>query len=110
MSDIRIIDVPLDSRIETGPLQFNDDWPGTFIRGKHACHYAMVLGLFLDNPDTRNPIYESVLRGLQSDLASSNINPAVASMLNPGKCERRHAIPVIPLAGNTTNEEKPCES
>lgn len=31
------------SRIETGPLQINDDWPGTFIRGDDSAYYAHVL-------------------------------------------------------------------
>lgn len=26
-------DIPAPRRVETGPVQFNDDWPGLFIRG-----------------------------------------------------------------------------
>lgn len=29
-------------RAETGPVQFGDDWPGMFIRGKHAFFYLKV--------------------------------------------------------------------
>jgi hypothetical protein len=31
------------SRIETGPVQFGDDWPGIFIRGDNAIGYAMAI-------------------------------------------------------------------
>jgi hypothetical protein len=27
-------------RVETGPVQFGDDWPGTFIQGQCALHYG----------------------------------------------------------------------
>lgn len=31
------------NRVETGALQFNDDWPGVFIRGDNAMHYKIRL-------------------------------------------------------------------
>lgn len=34
-------------RVETGPVQFGDDWPGVFIRGDNAFGYAMALRAFL---------------------------------------------------------------
>ena len=30
-------------RVETGSLQFNEDWPGVFIRGDNAAFYSMQL-------------------------------------------------------------------
>jgi len=30
-------------RIESGPLQVGDDWPGTFIRGDNSFYYGTVL-------------------------------------------------------------------
>jgi hypothetical protein len=27
-----------DKRVETGPVQFGEDWPGIFIRGDNAFH------------------------------------------------------------------------
>lgn len=30
-------------RVETGAIQFNDDWPGVFIRGDNAFFFAMQL-------------------------------------------------------------------
>jgi len=59
------------TRIETGSVQFGDDWPGVFIRGDNAAYYAMILKQFLDNPDMRkdNIIMTSVLNGLVSTLS-----------------------------------------
>lgn len=37
------------SRVETGPLQINDDWQGIFIRGDNALHYAFLLQQLLDS-------------------------------------------------------------
>lgn len=34
-------------RVETGPVQFNDDWPGVFIRGDNAGPAAMHLKMVL---------------------------------------------------------------
>ncbi len=30
-------------RVETGPTQFGDDWPGVFIRGDNALYISMHL-------------------------------------------------------------------
>jgi hypothetical protein len=34
---------PAEPRVETGPLQFGDDWPGLFIRGDEALGLADTL-------------------------------------------------------------------
>ena len=36
------IDENID-RVETGPVQFIDDWPGLFIRGDNAMFYSMCI-------------------------------------------------------------------
>jgi hypothetical protein len=36
-------------RVETGPLQINEDWPGIFIRGDNAGWYAMQLHILLQS-------------------------------------------------------------
>lgn len=57
MCDLRrvhvVMDVPLagiPSRVETGPVQFGDDWPGVFIRGDAAIYFGErlegILGVF----------------------------------------------------------------
>jgi hypothetical protein len=63
---IRKIDVNLDKRVETGPTQIGDDWPGVFIRGDNAAYYAMNLQNLLNgNEDVFTRV---VLNGLLSDL------------------------------------------
>jgi len=34
------------TRVETGPVQFNDDWPGVFIRGDNAAWLALCLSQY----------------------------------------------------------------
>lgn len=33
---------PVPDRVETGVVQFGDDWPGVFIRGDNAAYYSMA--------------------------------------------------------------------
>lgn len=76
----------MSRRAETGPLRFGDDWPGVFIRGDNAAHYAHALDVVLAYLDKQpvgdgelSPIMVEVVRGLQSDLLSCDIakRPAV---------------------------------
>jgi hypothetical protein len=68
MTEIRKIDIELDERVETGPLQFGDDWPGLFIRGDNAAYYAMVLRYHLDGG--RDDIFgKMALERLYKDLS-----------------------------------------
>lgn len=45
MSNIRQCPQPEGRRVETGAVQFGDDWPGMFIRGDRACYLAMQIRL-----------------------------------------------------------------
>ena len=64
-----------DSRVECGPVQFGDDWPGVFLRGDHALHYAMTLECALDA--IADPFAKAVLRGLANDLKSCDARMTV---------------------------------
>ena len=67
------------SRVETGPVQFGDDWPGVFIRGDNAGYYALVLCGVLANKEAAKHLCQldvAALTGLASDLASCVIGPA----------------------------------
>jgi len=35
--------IETDQRVETGPLQFGDDWPGLFVRGDDCIDLAYAL-------------------------------------------------------------------
>jgi hypothetical protein len=50
MDDITKIKADLNGagRVETGPLQINDDWTGCFIRGDNALGYAIALNTILE--------------------------------------------------------------
>lgn len=56
MSDIQKIITDIDKRVETGAVQFNDDWPGLFIRGDNAAYYAMMLEMYLLGDGAKDPI------------------------------------------------------
>lgn len=64
----------MSNRPETGPMRFENDWTGFFIRGDHSCYYAFVLkqvlkrfGDQLDSINERAPLESLVI-----DLSSSN--------------------------------------
>ncbi len=44
----------VEDRVETGPVQFGDDWPGFFLRGDNAADLAIVLQQIVSDPT--NPI------------------------------------------------------
>lgn len=72
-SDIQYVAKLEGGRPETGAMQFGDDWPGVFIRGDNAVHFAMHLqSAIADLPDSKW-IEKSVLTGLANTLASSRV-------------------------------------
>jgi hypothetical protein len=78
-SPIRIVKVEnLKDRVETGAVQFNDDWPGLFIRGDNAFWYAMQLELIKDcieNKTEPHPLMTMPsLDSLIELLKSTNLN------------------------------------
>lgn len=65
-------------RVETGPVQFGDDWPGVFIRGDNAASEAMLLHSIIvgnNNPET-GWVARMMLIGLYNRLRSATIGPA----------------------------------
>lgn len=69
------------TRPETGPMQFGDDWPGTFIRGDNAAFYANSLRAVLRDLDAgKQPsgMELGALRGLLEDLVASRVMPGNA--------------------------------
>lgn len=62
-----------DTRVESGPIQFGADWPGTFIRGDHAAGYALHLDEVLNAGFPINAFSFAVLKGLLSELQGSNL-------------------------------------
>lgn len=58
-------------RVETGVVQFDNDWPGVFIRGDNAAYYSMALDRLLSGEI--DPVSLGVLSGLNELLKSSNV-------------------------------------
>lgn len=54
------------ARVETGAVQFGEDWPGVFIRGDHA----FSLCAYLDGPE---PLREMAVKQLRALLAQSDL-------------------------------------
>jgi len=69
------------TRPETGPMAFDGDWPGVFIRGDNAYGYITTLKGFLElHPSTEGEsILESncrhAIKELIGLLHSSNVSP-----------------------------------
>ena len=65
-------------RVESGPVQFNEDWPGVFIRGDHCLHYQFELSKLIEelevkareSKDLANLIQLTTLTSLRDMLAS----------------------------------------
>lgn len=92
MSEIRKLPAQAE-RVETGPVQFGDDWPGVFIRGDNAAYYAMLLGQVIAG-QVSDPITLAVLEGLRRDLASAIIGPA-SEMFKPQPLPDLKQDPII---------------
>lgn len=56
------------TRVETGPVQFGDDWPGVFIRGDNAYHFSAALYLLLGDIE-RGVSPSEICKGIAKDLA-----------------------------------------
>jgi hypothetical protein len=45
-----------EQRVETGAVQFGDDWPGVFIRGDNALYYAHILSSVIGQIEKGEPL------------------------------------------------------
>jgi uncharacterized protein YegP (UPF0339 family) len=60
------------NRVEGGPVQFGDDWPGLFLRGD-ACH-AYVLALRAERSQSSDAFSRAGVDGLITALESTNVH------------------------------------
>lgn len=60
--DIQKINADNAQRIETGPLQIGDDWPGVFMRGDESFYYKMMLESL--DTDGMNILQKQVIQNL----------------------------------------------
>lgn len=59
-------------RVETGVVQFGEDWPGLFIRGDNAAMYACALNNLIEG--TAGPLDKMYVGGLALLLRGSNMS------------------------------------
>lgn len=67
-------------RVETGPVQFNDDWPGVFIRGDNALWIALQLDQYIkcvEKGEKPNWPEELEVKGLLRLLQGSYISNSI---------------------------------
>jgi hypothetical protein len=50
---VQKVEAVLPGRIETGAVQFNDDWPGLFVRGDDAVMLLAILEEYVLTPTPR---------------------------------------------------------
>ncbi len=89
-----------ESRVEDGPVQFGEDWPGLFLRGDTAMNYAYHLQIFLDEAlhnvaAPPNPISLGVVRGLLSDLESCNLVTRAEQSSQHSELSEEQAIALV---------------
>jgi len=56
--DLPVVRLPEQNgiqRLETGPLQVGDDWPGVFIRGDAAAYYAIEIKRAIEIAECNDP-------------------------------------------------------
>jgi len=59
------------NRPETGPMQFDDDWRGIFIRGDNAMHFINELNV-IRITENLSEHSENRLKWIQEELGRSN--------------------------------------
>lgn len=64
---------PHNTRPETGPMQFGDDWPGVFIRGDNALADAALIAQVLPMMPPDAWAATAVLEGLLNTLRSCRV-------------------------------------
>lgn len=73
--EIRKIDFEIEPRLESGPVQFGNDWPGVFLRGDHCAYYALCLEQLDDQLDSAEDVVAALaIKNLLEMFQSSNLN------------------------------------
>ncbi len=77
MSITPIRNFPYQSvRVESGPIQFGDDWPGIFLRGDEASamsFYLLSAIERLEKNETLDPLTIMYLKGLAKTLSDCRV-------------------------------------
>lgn len=79
----------IDGRMECGPVQFGDDWPGVWLRGDYAMAHAMYVEQAADRIEAADPLGwmdAMYLRGLAKQLRSCDARHN--AQVQPGRSPR----------------------
>lgn len=71
MNVLKLPDQP--KRVESGPIQFGDDWPGIFIRGDNALFFAFAVAHAAELLGPEYVTLKAQLSGLANDLRSCSV-------------------------------------
>lgn len=74
----------VEKRVESGPIQFGEDWPGAFIRGDNCAWYAYALS------NKKSPYFDVALRGLLDELAQCDLTGNVRQLLKAEGLYEQH--------------------
>lgn len=75
-----------EERVESGPIQFGDDWPGTFLRGDNSIYLRLMLQQAiteLEKRDDVDRILTMTLKGYVRLLDECNLNTFTKISLAP---------------------------
>lgn len=86
-------------RVESGTVQFNKDWPGTFIRGDDCCYYNLELLQIIEEMEAKKDrSFSSMLRlnalkALQELLSGCILNQSPSPSSN-----KQSSLPQKPIS------------
>jgi hypothetical protein len=92
MSEIRKLPAQAE-RVETGPVQFGDDWPGVFIRGDNAFYIAMCLRRVVEHGLEADPLATLMLKGFADTLAASDLTGLSKTLYAPAASQEETEQP-----------------
>lgn len=96
--------IPYDNkidRVETGPIQFGEDWPGYFIRGDNAFDITMAIQSILVNP--YDVLAMTQLKSFAKDLLGCNTHVTLVNMIEAGPVVESADTPTL-KAGDESRE------
>jgi hypothetical protein len=79
-------------RCETGVVRFEEDWPGVFIRGDNALHYAFELQTALEGLKNGILPHKIILMGLEdlcqllNSCKASNLDAEITELKGFEQC------------------------
>lgn len=78
----------VEDRVETGPVQFGEDWPGVFIRGDNAFAYRLALSnvlKYVGAKESTQAFFDLLLLNSLVELFDNcNVNKSLVESMKKG--------------------------